>query len=127
MQRQLFGLVLGLVIAGAAVALVPNESITGTKTETASPTKSATDTSQPTAAKPSPTVVVTAEADKKWRAKGYKPVVRHGETLYCRRETVLGSHFESNICRTPTDLEAAERSGQFYLEQNQHVGVPPKR
>jgi hypothetical protein len=62
--------------------------------------------------------------DKKWRSMGYKPVVRQGETLYCRREPTLGTHFEANVCRTSTDLEAAQRSAQFYLEQNQHVGNP---
>ena len=128
MQKQLFGFALGLCIAGAAPAFAPDESISGTKTEAASATKPATDTSQPkAAAAASPTVVVSAEVDKKWRSQGYKPVVRHGETLYCRRETILGSHFESNVCRTPTDLEAAEQSGKFYVEQNQHVGVQLKK
>jgi hypothetical protein len=131
MRHQLFGIVLGLCVASAAQALAPNEAITGAKTETAASTKSAAD-AQPsnTAASdstaPSPTVLVTAEQDKKWRSKGYKPVTHNGTKLYCRREPTLGTHFETNVCRTPADLENAERSAQYYLEQNQRIGNASK-
>jgi hypothetical protein len=55
------------------------------------------------------------------------PVVRNGETLYCRREPILGSHVATNACRTAAYLQDAERSGQYYVEQNQHVGVQLKK
>jgi hypothetical protein len=131
MKRQLFGFALSLCIAGAVQALAPNEAITGVKSETASSTKSAADPQQAStaasdSATPSPTVLVTAEQDKKWRSKGYKPVTRNGTKLYCRREPTLGTHFETNVCRTPADLENAERSAQYYLEQNQRIGNASK-
>ena len=109
MRQRLLGIVLGLCAVSAAQALTPNESVTGAKSETSTP---------------SPTVLVTAQQDKKWRSKGYKPEFRHGVTLYCRHESTLGTHFETNVCRTAPDLEAAERSAQFYLEQNQRIGNP---
>lgn len=129
MRRQLFGFALSLCIAGAAQALAPNEAVTGAKSETASSTKSPADPQQANtaasdSATPSPTVLVTAQQDKKWRSKGYKPVTRNGTKLYCRREPTLGTHFEANVCRTPADLENAERSAQYYLEQNQRIGSP---
>ena len=128
MSRPLMGLVLGVCIAAAAQALTPNESMpnAAAATPAAAPAKSEGASQQTSANAPSPTVLVTAQQDQKWRSKGYKPVVRHGEKLYCRREPTLGTHFEANVCRTPADLEAAERSAQFYLEENQHIGNPSK-
>jgi hypothetical protein len=117
-------------MAGGAHALTPNESMPASeaaKNAPAAPAKTAAEPAQTdSSATASPTVLVTAQQDKKWRSKGYKPVVRHGETLYCRREPTLGTHFEANICRTPADLEIAERSAQYYLEQNQRIGAPSK-
>jgi hypothetical protein len=57
---------------------------------------------------------------------GYKPVQRNGQTLYCRREPILGSHFETNACRTAAYLQDAEERGRYYVEQNQHVGSPAR-
>jgi hypothetical protein len=130
--RYLIAFVVSLCIAGGAQALAGNPSVpdAGPAASIASPptpAKAAAESPQANSSPPSPTVVVTAAQDKKWRSQGYKPVVRNGETLYCRREPILGSHFATSACRTAASLEDAERSGQYYVEQNQHVGVQLKK
>jgi hypothetical protein len=41
--------------------------------------------------------------------QGFKKEVRNSVLYYCRRETILGSHFEQKSCRTAERI-AAERT-----------------
>jgi hypothetical protein len=78
----------------------------------------------------------TAEADKaaekaamdaeikKMRSRGYKPVVRNGQTLYCRSEGEIGSHFERVRCNTLDELKQAELNGKDYVKSIQQQGSP---
>jgi hypothetical protein len=51
---------------------------------------------------------------------GYKPELRHGEQLYCRRETALGSRLTPvKNCGTIEELKAAEQRTRNDLEQAQ--------
>jgi hypothetical protein len=55
--------------------------------------------------------------DKALRSRGYKVQVRNGTTYYCRRETVLGSHFESNVCNTSDQLRATQQDSQDAIDK----------
>lgn len=53
---------------------------------------------------------------KRLRAAGYKPETHNGETFYCRRETKMGSRFDTKVCGTAAQLAAATLNGQEMAE-----------
>jgi len=42
---------------------------------------------------------------KRFKAAGYKPEVRNGEVVFCRKQPQLGSRFEVKSCGTPQQIE----------------------
>jgi hypothetical protein len=70
------------------------------------PSSSSTSTAA-TAAKPDNDV--SPAVDKQLRSQGFKKEVRNNVVYYCRRETILGSHFEEKSCRTAERI-ATERT-----------------
>ena len=78
----------------------------------------------PTTAASDPTVLVTAEQEKKWRSQGYKPEKRGETTMWCRRESTIGSRFEEKKCWTAETLEENERGSQHFVEELQHTSNP---
>jgi hypothetical protein len=61
---------------------------------------------------------------KKMRARGYKPLVRNGQQLYCRSEGEIGSHFARVRCNTLDELKQAELNGKDYVKSIQQQGSP---
>jgi len=51
---------------------------------------------------------------KQLLAQGYKPAsqARGNEVYYCRRESELGSRFESKVCKTAARILEDERQGK---------------
>jgi hypothetical protein len=78
------------------------------------------------AAKPSAPVwedkTLTSNEVKQLLAQGYRPLNRDGQIYYCRRETVLGSHFETLNCRTGEQAKARARDGQDMTSKLQRSG-----
>jgi len=75
--------------------------------------------------------VVSAEAiddatDKRLRSQGYKPEVRNGTKIYCRKETEMGSRFPTKVCGTPEQLSAANKDSQDALNKAQLGTTPVK-
>ena len=69
-------------------------------------------------AKPAtPSVGVDDATDKVLRSRGYKVEVRNGNTFYCRRETVVGSHFESKVCGTAEQMHSSEQDTQDTVDK----------
>lgn len=62
---------------------------------------------------------VTPAQMKALRMAGYKPVVRDGETLFCRTEPVLGSRLEKKVCGTAADIERSTQNSQELAERIQ--------
>jgi len=54
-------------------------------------------------------------------AKGYKPEGRAHEVRYCRRETIMGSHFEQKACRTALQILSEERNSQEMTDRAQRT------
>lgn len=55
-------------------------------------------------------------------AKGYRPEKRGDQTLYCRREAELGSHFEKKTCRSAIRIMEDETQGKDATAYAQRVG-----
>lgn len=49
---------------------------------------------------------------KRFKAAGYKPQVRNGEVVFCRKEQQLGSRFEVNTCSTAQQIEQQIQQAQ---------------
>jgi hypothetical protein len=60
---------------------------------------------------------------KRLRAAGYKPEAHGDEVVFCRREPVLGTHFQRKVCNTAEQLESLTNTGQDELEQMQRDGM----
>ena len=56
---------------------------------------------------------------KRLKAAGYKPEMRGGEVVFCRKEAQLGSRFERKMCNTAEALEQQMNSAQEMPSQAQ--------
>ena len=56
---------------------------------------------------------------KRLKAAGYKPEMRGGEVVFCRKEAVLGSRFEKKMCNTAEALDQQMNSAQEMASQAQ--------
>jgi hypothetical protein len=90
-----------VILAGCASSSPSSDS-----TEAAAPlaaqatAETASTASSETAAEPA-----DAGASEPFRAPaGYKARVENGQTVYCRKVTVLGSRFPQNVCMTEAQL-----------------------
>jgi hypothetical protein len=102
-----------------AAAPVPDQSAVANAAATSS---TAAAPATPSGAKLAPT---NDARDKRLRAMGYRPELRHGETFYCRREAVVGSRFESTVCGSADDLEHVTTDSQDTMNQMQQHQVYP--
>lgn len=86
-------------------------------------TATSTEPAPPPSVTASPTASTKAESDTKkreisderakaLRSAGYRPEVRNGETLYCRREAVLGTRLEKKVCGSAEEIELSTRNSQ---------------
>lgn len=65
----------------------------------------------------SPIAAPASEANvNRLRVAGYKPETHNSETFYCRRETKMGSLFDTKVCGTAAQLAAATLNGQEMAE-----------
>jgi hypothetical protein len=62
-------------------------------------------TPAPNPAPPAPQRVSSSSANPDWKKMGYHPVVRNGQTVYCRTEMVTNSHFTSTTCLTEDQIK----------------------
>ncbi len=102
----------------------PQPSPTTTTSSTTTPAApsatppSAVTTSQPAAAPVSKEVAERADAEKRLIAAGYKlHVGKDGQRTFCRRETPLGSHFETKVCGTPEQLADATQNSKYLTDK----------
>jgi hypothetical protein len=52
-----------------------------------------------------PAAAALEEQTKRLRAMGYKPEVQNGVTVFCRKETPMGTRFEKKICGNGDEIE----------------------
>jgi hypothetical protein len=125
-MRKLIGLLAVISVAGVSPVFAtdpPPAATTSTPAKT-EPSADAKTTSTPTKPVDGQVKLVAgdAEADKqlkRLKAAGYKPEVRGGEVVFCRKEAVLGSRFEKKICNTADALEQQMNNAQEMASQAQ--------
>jgi hypothetical protein len=92
--------------AQAAASNTANEAATKapSKTTAASDTKSPTD-----------------PQEKRILAAGYKKKTQNGQTFYCRKETPIGSRFESERCETAEEMAMRAQQGKDFIKSTTAV------
>jgi hypothetical protein len=77
-----------------------------------------------TAATPDAGKAELTAADHQLMSQGYKLEMRHGEKYFCRRETIMGSHFEQKTCNTATSMESQQAAAQEMTRKIQISNTP---
>ncbi len=62
--------------------------------------------------------------EKRLISRGYHLEVHNGEKTFCRREVVLGSHFEKKVCGTAEQLATSTRTSRDVLDDAQMRQIP---
>jgi hypothetical protein len=111
-------------VGAASSALADEPAVPANQVQPASAaaaTAAASSASAADAAKTEPTTKsdVSPEQMKAFRKAGYKPEVRNGQTLFCRKEAQLGTRFESKVCGTAADIERSTANSQELAERIQ--------
>ena len=64
----------------------------------------------------SPPAAGQPDANQDLLKQGYKPSVRHGETVYCRKQVVTGSRFTADVCLTQQQIKDREQQAKDDLQ-----------
>jgi ABC-type phosphate transport system substrate-binding protein len=54
--------------------------------------------------------------------RGYRPRRRNGQLLYCRSETLTGTHFSNTVCLTEAQIKASDRNTESTLGEMNRPG-----
>jgi len=112
-------MLLSVFMLAAAMAGEPPPAATSAQASSASSAKPAAATAQPAKAEE-----LTAE-EKDLVAQGYKMRMVDGERRFCRKQTILGSNLERNICTTARQVAEARRNGRDVVDQIQRNQANP--
>jgi len=94
---------------------------TGVPAPPPGPSRAASQPAAATAAAPA-----LSAAEQRLLSQGYKPQMRNGQKIYCRREAELGSRISAGQkCGTVTELATATQDGKDYLNQTQRSQLNP--
>jgi hypothetical protein len=130
----------GVVGAGAVALALADPSTTAPDTTTAPAAASApaaTATTPGAQASPAPAATATSAAtatakpaidpeEKRLIAMGYKPEMRNGQKVFCRREQILGSRLaEGKNCATAEQLKISQQETQDVIEKIQRTQKNP--
>jgi hypothetical protein len=129
---------LGLLgICGISVALADPPASPSTTAPAATPASAATSTPVASAnaaaagAKPATNAATDAAAaaaseERSLLAAGYKPEMRNGTKVWCRREAELGSRLGGQkVCGTPAELKLVVQQNKDLVEQIQKTQHNP--
>jgi hypothetical protein len=113
--------------AAASASTPAATSSPATSTSTAAPAQSAAPAESTAATK----AAVDKDKDvEHFTQEGFKPEMRHGQELYCRKDTVIGSRLASQkTCGTIDELKLMEMQSRSNMEQAQQrqSGGPSSR
>ena len=124
---------LGACVTSVALADPPASPSPTAPAATPAPTATSTPVSSPTAAPAAKPEANAASADaavasqeKRLLAEGYKPEMRNGTKVWCRREGELGSRLGGQkVCGTPQELNVVVRENQEVVQKIQRVSISP--
>lgn len=98
MKMQMLKLVVLTVLAGCASQVPVRESVQPAQGErVAQPASAAT-----------PVALADAKTEKFKVPSGYRPREKEGATVYCKKETILGSRFPKEFCFSAAQLKELE-------------------
>ena len=63
----------------------------------------------------------TDPEEKRILAAGYKKKTQNGQTFYCRKETPIGSRFESERCETAEEMAMRAQQGKDFIKSTTAV------
>ena len=119
---------LAVLSAGALTSALADPQTDAQSAPAAAPAQAAPAASTAPAAAPAANTAASAAAAKPeidqdvqhFQMLGYRPEMRHGQQLYCKREPVLGSRVNmQKVCGTIDELKASERQTHADMEQAQ--------
>jgi len=122
---------LGLLgVCGTSAALADPPASTTAPAATPAPAATSAPVSSAnaaSAAKPEANSDAAASAEEKLMlANGYKPEMRNGTKVWCRREGELGSRLGGQkVCGTPQELKMVVRENQELVEKIQKTSISP--
>jgi hypothetical protein len=103
-----------------ATSTTPPSSATEPSSTAQTPSKPASKTkpASSTSAHTSNTQDLTP-AEERLISQGYRLEVKNGQKTFCRREVVLGSHFEKKVCGTAEQLAQSQQTSREVIENTQ--------
>ena len=114
------------VPAGVTGAQTPAPASSPASTTATAPADTA---SHPSASKPNKVVLqdetLNGEQLKQILSMGYKPEGHGDQVLYCRRESQMGTRFETKVCRTATVILGVEQQGRDITNRAQQNNGNP--
>jgi hypothetical protein len=96
--------------AQAAASSTANEAATKAPAKSTATATAASDTKSTTDAQ-----------EKRILAAGYKKKTQNGQTFYCRKETPIGSRFESERCETAEEMAMRAQQGKDFIKSTTAV------
>ena len=112
----------GLALAGLAMlAACASQTPVGTG---ATPAAAAAPTGAAAATRADAATPEQRAIRKYGRDQGYKPVVRNGDTVWCKSEKRLGSTLEQLKCVSETTLADAQKQAELNRQDLQRQSVP---
>lgn len=99
----------------SATATSASVTTTPASSSSAPPSTATSPAAAAPAAKATPDL---ADTEKRLVASGYKlHVGKDGQRTYCRRETPLGSHFETKVCGTAEQLAESTQNSKYLTDK----------
>jgi len=91
------------------------------------PASSPPSTASAAAATSAPAKPAVDADERRLIAEGYKPQMRGGTKVYCKREQVLGSRLGApEVCATADQLKTSTQNSREATEQSQRYGTNPR-
>jgi hypothetical protein len=113
----------------AAQAPATDTSASSSSTASATPGETTDPSKQPAHVQVGKVVLVDKTATdaqvKELLSMGYKPQANGDQVVYCRRETTLGSHFETKTCRTAEQIALLRKDSKEMADTMHQRGATP--
>jgi hypothetical protein len=119
-------LALALLGVGGPALAAADPAPTTQPERTATPAAAVPSPAASQAAAPKTAAPALSSDEQRLLSQGYKPQMRNGEKIYCRREAELGSRIPAaQHCGTVAQLTTATQDGKDFTQQAQRTQINP--
>ncbi|HYL03300.1 MAG TPA: hypothetical protein VEU54_07750 [Steroidobacteraceae bacterium] len=132
-MRFAVGMLTCLSVAGLTLALADPLADTSQSASTVTASAPVMQVTQPGAAAPAaasatPLKPAVNPEEQSLMAQGYKPEIRHGKRVFCRRETALGSRLDVvKVCGTVEELKEIALNSKDVARDVQRSQLNPEQ